>query len=89
MLNALLIAAAQGNPTESWNGTQILIITATCLLVLFITSRTIERPHDGPKMPLPFPSLFNNVSVGGFLGAMSFGHVLGVLAYMGLAPYLQ
>lgn len=92
MLHSMLLAAvnaAQDTPTELdfWQGTPIMI--ASCLLVLFIAGRTIQRPHVGPKMPLPFPSLFNNPSVGTFLASMSFGHVIGVLAILGFAPYLQ
>ncbi len=92
-MQSFLFAAAQtvqDNPTELnfWQGTPIMI--ACCLLVLFITSRTIEYPHVGPKMPLgPFAPLFNNVSLAGFLGAMSFGHILGVLAILGSASWLQ
>lgn len=88
-LHSLVLAATQATPTELdfWQGSPIMI--GACLLVLFIAGRTIQRPHDGPKMPLPFPSLFNNPSVGTFLASMSFGHILGVLGILGLAPYLQ
>ena len=91
MLHSILLAAAanQNTPTDLVGWQEAAIMTGVCLLVLFITSRTIQRPHDGPKMPLPFPSLFNNISVGGFLGAMSFGHLLGALTIFGLAPYLK
>jgi photosystem I subunit X len=68
----------------NWQGTPIII--GSCLLVLLIASRTIKYPHTGAKMPLPFSkSLFNNVSVAGFLASMSFGHILGVLLTLALA----
>jgi photosystem I subunit 10 len=35
-------------------------------------------------MPLPFPSLFNNVSVPAFLACMSAGHLLGAFAILTL-----
>ncbi|MBD2018655.1 photosystem I reaction center subunit PsaK [Leptolyngbya sp. FACHB-36] len=95
MLNALLLVAlgaqdAGLTPTEAGNPwIKPIIMTLSCLLVLFIAGRSIERPHDGPKMPLPFPSLFNNPSVGTFLGSMSFGHLLGALAIFGFSPYFQ
>lgn len=91
-MHAILLAAtrvAQSNPTELNIFQEAPIMIGACLLVLLIASRTIEQPHVGPKMPLPFPSLFNNPSVGTFLGSMSFGHLLGALAIFGLAPYLQ
>jgi len=33
-------------------------------------------------MPLPFPALFNNVSIPAFLASMSAGHILGALAIL-------
>jgi photosystem I subunit 10 len=77
-----------GTGLFNWQGTPIII--ASCLLVLLISSRTIAKPHVGPKMPLgPLGPLFNDISVAGFLGAMSFGHILGVLAVMGLSGVLN
>lgn len=82
----MLLAAVQPTVPDtyrwSWTGSAILI--GSCLFVLFVASRTIRYPQTGPKMPLPFPSLFNNPSVGTFLGAMSFGHLIGIAAILGL-----
>jgi photosystem I subunit 10 len=67
-------------------GTPFFIIGSS-LLVLFLASRNIERPHDGPKMPLgPLAPLFNNISVAGFIGSLSFGHIIGVLLTLLAAP---
>ncbi|UBF25276.1 hypothetical protein K9N68_27255 [Kovacikia minuta CCNUW1] len=67
-------------------GTPFFII-GSCLVILFLASRNIERPHDGPKMPLgPLAPLFNNISVAGFIGSMSFGHIVGVLLTLLAAP---
>jgi photosystem I subunit 10 len=68
--------------TWNWAGTPIII--GCCLLTLLIAGRIIRYPHVGMKMPLPFPSLFNNPSVGTFLASMSFGHIIGVAAVLGL-----
>lgn len=93
MLNSLWLLAAQSapdTPTELWNWQGTPIIIGSCLLVLFIASRTIEMPNVGPKMPLgPFAPLFNNISLAGFLASMSFGHIIGVLLVFFLTPYLQ
>lgn len=89
MLQTLLLAAASEPVTKLWNWEGTYIIVASCLLVLFIVSRTIEEPHVGPRMPLPFPELFNNISVAGFLGAMSFGHMIGVFLTITLSPLLK
>ena len=94
MIQSLLIAATNAaqpdDPTALWNWQGTPIIVASCLLVLLIASRTIAKPHVGPKMPLgPLSPLFNDISVAGFLGAMSFGHVLGVLAVLGLSGLIK
>lgn len=87
MFHSMLLAAIQSTTPDTalwhWQGTPIII--GSCLLVLFIASRTIRFPQVGAKMPLPFPSLFNNISVGGFLAAMSFGHMIGVTAVIVLS----
>jgi photosystem I subunit X len=84
---ALLAAFPQDAPTSplfNWQGTPIII--GSCLLVLIIASRRIKFPHQGAKMPLPFSKLlFNDISVAGFLGSMSLGHILGVLLTLLLA----
>jgi photosystem I subunit X len=88
-----LLLAVQANPTNptellNWQGTPFII--GWSLLILFIASRTIQEPNVGPKMPLgPFAPLFNNISVAGFIAAMSFGHILGVLNVFGLSGILQ
>ncbi len=86
MINSLFMAqfTVPGTDLWNWEGTPVMI--GSCLLVLLIASRTIKYPQTGAKMPLPFSkSLFNDISVAGFLASMSFGHVLGVLATLALA----
>jgi photosystem I subunit 10 len=70
--------------TVIWNWKGTAVIVGACLLFLLIIPRTIRLPHVGPKMPLPFPSLFNNPSVGSFLASMSAGHLIGIPAVLGL-----
>lgn len=82
ILFAVQVTVPNTGTTWNWTGTPIII--GSCLLVLLIAGWSIEKPHVGPKMPLPFPSLFNNPSVATFLAAMSFGHIIGVAAVLGL-----
>lgn len=93
MIHSLLIAATPSaqNPIALWSWQQTVpFIVGASLLVLIISSRTIEEPHVGPKMPLgPLAPLFNDISLAGFLGAVSFGHILGVLAIFGLSGILN
>ena len=83
--------AVNGNLATGLDLQQIApIMIGACLLTLAIASRTIAHPHVGPKMPLgPVAPLFNNISVAGFLAAMSFGHILGVLTVFGLSGFLE
>lgn len=67
----------------NWKGTAVII--AACLLCLLIIPRVVRYPHAGGKMPLPFPSVFNNPSIGSFLAAMSVGHLVGIPAVLGLS----
>ncbi|MGV0024506.1 photosystem I reaction center subunit X [Phormidesmis priestleyi] len=88
MLDSILLAAdfpaAPASALLNWQGTPIII--GSCLFVLIVASRTIKYPHTGAKMPLPFSkSLFNDISVAGFLGSMSLGHILGVLLSLAIA----
>lgn len=73
-----LAQIAANDPIETWNWSRSLVLSGACLVVLFIASRTIQQPHVGPKMPLgPFGALFNNISLAGFIGSMSLGHLIG------------
>jgi photosystem I subunit X len=82
---------SDGNITTSLDIKQIApIMIGACLLTLTLVSRTIAHPHVGPKMPLgPLSGLFNHISLAGFLAAMSFGHILGVLTVFGFANFLE
>ncbi|MBC1223887.1 photosystem I reaction center subunit PsaK [Nostoc sp. UCD121] len=87
MMSSILLAAQATLPKTGtgWNLTEAGIITGACLLCLLIIPRTIRYPHVGPKMPLPFPSLFNNPSAATFLAAMSAGHLIGTGTVLGLS----
>ena len=86
MISSLLLAVQSTVPNTGtdWNWSGTPIIVGACLLSLLIIPRIVRYPHVGPKMPLPFPSLFNNPSVGSFLAAMSAGHLIGIGAVLGL-----
>lgn len=82
MLNHLsLLGLAQSTVDSSlgsWDLPKSVVMSGACLFVLLIASRTINQPHVGPKMPLgPLGPLFNNISLAGFIGSMSLGHILG------------
>lgn len=82
----MLLAAVQATvpDTFKWSWTGSAIIVGASIVCLFIIPRTIRFPHVGAKMPLPFPALFNNPSVGSFLASMSAGHLIGIGSILGL-----
>ncbi len=88
MIDLILLAQAQVQPTvpdtATWSLTGTAVIVGTSLLCLLIIPRTIRYPHVGNKMPLPFPAVFNNPSVGAFLASMSAGHIFGIGAVLSL-----
>lgn len=88
MTELILLAQAAVQPTVpdtvKWSWTGSAVIVGACIVCLLIIPRTIRYPHSGSKMPLPFPSLFNNPSIGSFLAAMSAGHLIGIPAVLGL-----
>ncbi|WP_238553707.1 photosystem I reaction center subunit PsaK [Fortiea contorta] len=83
MLSVVQVTVPNTGTTWNWIGTPIII--GSCLLALVIAGWTVRYPHVGNKMPLPFPGLFNHPSVATFLAAMSFGHIIGVAAVLGLS----
>ncbi|MBD2292037.1 photosystem I reaction center subunit PsaK [Anabaena sphaerica FACHB-251] len=78
MLSSILLAAAATVPaTPEWSPTVGIIISASCLVVLLLTLGS-KAPKVGPQMPvLP-------VTVPAFIGAMAFGHVIGIGIVLGL-----
>lgn len=79
MITSALLAAASATvpATPEWSPTVAIIISASSVLALLFTLR-IEKPQVGPKLPgLP-------LSIPAFIGAMAFGHVLGIGIVLGL-----
>lgn len=84
MLLAQATAQSTVPDTVKWSWTGTAIIVGLSLLFLLIIPRTIRFPHTGAKMTIPFPSVFNNPSVGAFLASMSAGHLIGIPMILGL-----
>lgn len=92
MINSNLLAVVESTVSDAASGNwqKPLVMFVCNMLALLVLSRRIWYPHVGPKMPLPFPSLFNNVSVSAFLACMSAGHLLGAFTIltMGVSKYI-
>lgn len=78
MISSTLLAAAATVPaTPEWSPTVAIIISASSVVALLLTTR-IQYPQVGPKLPgLP-------IGIPAFIGAMAFGHVLGIGIVLGL-----
>ncbi len=77
LITSLLAAAASVPVTPEWSPTVAIIISASSVVALLLTLK-IDQPQVGPKLPgLP-------LSLGAFIGAMAFGHVIGIGIVLGL-----
>jgi photosystem I subunit X len=77
LLSSILLAAASIPATPEWSPTVGIIISASCFVVLLL-SLASKAPKVGPQMPvLP-------VTIPAFIGAMAFGHVIGIGIVLGL-----
>lgn len=78
MISSTLLAVAATVPaTPVWNPTVAIIISVSSLIAVLLSTR-IEYPLVGPKLPI-LP-----ISIPTFVGAMAFGHIVGVGIVLGL-----
>ena len=76
-MSSILLAAASVPVTPVWSPPVGIIISASSVVVLLFTF-ALKSAKVGPGMPI-LP-----VSVPGFIGAMAFGHVIGIGIVLGL-----
>ncbi|MTJ52172.1 photosystem I reaction center subunit PsaK [Anabaena sp. UHCC 0253] len=77
MMSSILLAAASVPVTPVWSPTVGIIISASSVVILLLTF-ALKSAKVGPQMPvLP-------ISVPAFIGAMAFGHVIGIGIVLGL-----
>jgi photosystem I subunit 10 len=81
-----LLAAVQPTvpPTPSGTMAGFIIMGIFNLLGLFVAANAVQKKGVGAKLPLQLPGFGKNFSVAQFLAGMSFGHVLGTGAILGL-----
>ncbi|QKQ75416.1 photosystem I reaction center subunit PsaK [Nostoc sp. TCL240-02] len=77
MISSILLAAASVPATPAWNPTVGIIISISSLVMVLLSTR-IEKPLVGPKFPI-LP-----ISIPTFVGAMAFGHIIGIGIVLGL-----
>jgi len=85
-INSILLAAVQptvaDTTTWSWSGSLVMNI---CIILGIIIARIgIQHKGRGPSLPLLEPFLGKNFGLPELLAGISFGHILGVGAILGL-----
>jgi len=76
-MSSILLAAASVPVTPVWSPTVGIIISASSAVILLLTF-ALKSAKVGQPMPM-LP-----VSIPGFIGAMAFGHVVGIGIVLGL-----
>ncbi|MBR8838700.1 MAG: photosystem I reaction center subunit PsaK [Stigonema ocellatum SAG 48.90 = DSM 106950] len=78
MISSMLLAVQATVPaTPEWSPIVGIIISVSCLVVVLLTFN-IEQPLVGSRIPI-LP-----ISIPAFVGAMCFGHLIGVGIVLGL-----
>jgi photosystem I subunit 10 len=75
-----LLAAVATPRAADWTPTIALIMIICNVLAIAFARFTVQRPKDGPALPLPGLGL----SIPALLGATSFGHIIGAGVILGL-----
>lgn len=69
--------------TLEWGPKVAIVMIVANILAIAFGKATINKPSVGPQ--LPSPELFGGFGLGALLGTLSFGHILGAGAILGLA----
>ncbi len=80
MISSILLAVQPTAPlTHAWNPTVGIIISICSIAAVLLAPKIIDYPQVGPKFPGPLP-----LSAPAFVGAMCFGHAIGIGIVLGL-----
>lgn len=86
MINSILLAAVQATvpDTPTWSGSASLVMNICIILGIIIARVAVQNKGKGPSLPLLGPILGQNFGLPELLAGISFGHILGVGALLGL-----
>lgn len=86
MLTMLMAAVANAPTTIEWNPTIAVVMGVFNLLGIILARNVVEVKGVGPASPLPIPGLSGkDFSLAQLIAGMSFGHILGTGAILGLS----
>lgn len=85
MINSILLAVQPTvADTTTWSFSGSLIMNICIILGIIIARVGIQNKGKGPSLPLLQPILGKNFGLPELLAGISFGHILGVGATLGL-----
>lgn len=86
MLYSTLLAIQATTPrTLQWSPAVGIVMSVCCLFAVLIGRYAIQKKGVGPKLPVELPAILNGFGLPELLATMSFGHVLGAGAVLGLS----
>ena len=86
MIHSILMAAVQPTvaDTTTWSWSGSLVMNICIVLGIIIAKVAVQNKGKGPSLPLLQPLLGKNFGLPELLAGISFGHILGVGAILGL-----
>lgn len=83
---SLLLAALPTTPlTPQWNPGVAIIMGIFNIVGVFVAAYAVQKPGVGPALPFPIPGLGDKkFGLPQFIAGLSFGHILGAGAILGL-----
>jgi photosystem I subunit X len=85
LYSSLFALQAAAPRTVEWSPTIGLVMSIACLFAVAIGRFAIQKRGVGPQLPVQAPALFEGFGVPELLATMSFGHILGAGAILGLS----
>lgn len=86
MIDLSLLAALQPTvpATPAWTPTVAIVMLVFNIVGLIVARGAVQRPGVGPGLPFSLPGFGKNFSLAQFIAGLSFGHILGTGAILGL-----
>jgi photosystem I subunit 10 len=85
LIHSILLAVQSTVPdTPGWGMRELLVMSICIILGITIARVGVQNKGKGPSLPLLQPFLGRNFGLPELLAGISFGHILGVGAILGL-----
>lgn len=84
MLSTLVFAAQTTPGTIDWNPSVAIVMIMCNLFAIAIGRYAIQKPGQGPDLPVPQPEMWDKFGVPELLATTSLGHIIGAGVILGL-----